>query len=109
MSNDNGNTLLALLTGAAIGVGIGILYAPDKGTETRSKIKQKALDTKHDVAESISRLTEELSRTADAKKIDFEKKLEKTISNMSYKADDIIVALENKLEELRKKNAQLQK
>jgi gas vesicle protein len=109
MSNDNGNMFLALLTGAAIGVGIGILYAPDKGIETRHKIKQKAIDTKNEVADTISRITEELSRTAETKKMDFEKKLEKTISNMSYKADDIIVALENKLEELRKKNAQLQK
>ena len=31
MTNDGGNVLLALLTGAAIGAGIGILYAPDKG------------------------------------------------------------------------------
>lgn len=109
MSNDNGNMFLALLTGAAIGVGLGILYAPDKGTETRHKIKQKAIDAKNEVADTISRVTEELSRTAETKKIDFETALEKTISNLSYKADDIIVALENKLEELRKKNAQLQK
>lgn len=32
MTNDNGNIMLALLTGAAIGAGIGILYAPDKGS-----------------------------------------------------------------------------
>ena len=41
MTNNDGNILLALLTGAAIGAGIGILYAPDKGIETRHKIKQK--------------------------------------------------------------------
>ena len=38
-----------------------------------------------------------------------EQKLEDTISTMSYKADEIIVQLERKLEEIRKKNAQLQK
>ncbi|MDX1315219.1 MAG: YtxH domain-containing protein, partial [Eudoraea sp.] len=43
------------------------------------------------------------------KKEAFEQKLEDTISTMSYKADDIIVTLERKLEELRKKNAELQK
>lgn len=109
MSDNTGNTFLALLTGAAIGVGVGILYAPDKGTKTRKKIKKKAMDTKQDVSDRISVLTEELSKTADAKKADFEQTLEKTISSMSYKADDIIVTLEKKLEELRKQNAQLQK
>ena len=39
MSNHNGNTLLALVTGVAIGAGVGILFAPEKGTKTRSKIK----------------------------------------------------------------------
>lgn len=109
MSDNTGNTFLALLTGAAIGVGVGILYAPDKGTKTRKKIKKKAMDTTQDVTDRISHLADELTKTADAKKVDFEKKLEKTISSMSYKADDIIVTLEKKLEELRQKNAQLQK
>ena len=49
------------------------------------------------------------SKSADAKKVEFEEKLEDTLSNMSYKADDILVALEKKLEDLREKNAQLQK
>ena len=109
MSNDSGSVFLALLTGAAIGAGLGILYAPDEGVKTRKKIKDKALETKHDLTERISHVTEELTRTADAKKLEFEHKLENTISNMSHKADDIIVTLEGKLEELRKKNAQFQK
>ncbi|MFT4833104.1 MAG: gas vesicle protein [Psychroserpens sp.] len=109
MSDNTGNTLLALLTGAAIGIGVGILYAPEEGKKTRKKIKKKAMDTKHDVTDRISHLTEELSKTADAKKADFEQTLDKTISSMSYKADDIIVTLEKKLEELRQKNSELQK
>ena len=39
MSNKTGDSILALLAGAAIGVGIGILFAPDKGSKTREKIK----------------------------------------------------------------------
>ncbi len=39
MSNKNGNNVLALLLGAAIGVGAGILFAPNKGSKTREKIK----------------------------------------------------------------------
>ncbi|SHE51366.1 YtxH-like protein [Arenibacter palladensis] len=109
MTNDSGNTLLALLTGAAIGAGIGILYAPDKGTKTRKRIKKKAMETTDDLTSRISHAKEELTKTAEAKKVDFEQKLEDTISNMSYKADDIISALEKKLADLKNKNAQLQK
>ncbi|AYN66062.1 YtxH domain-containing protein [Euzebyella marina] len=109
MSNDSGNILLAVLTGAIIGAGAGILYAPDKGEKTRKKIKKNALKTKEDITSRISQAAEELTKTAEEKKIDFEQKLEDTISNMSYKADDIIMTLEKKLEDLRKKNAQLQK
>ena len=109
MTNDSGNTFLALLTGAAIGAGIGILYAPDKGTKTRKRIKKKAMETSDDLTSRISLAKEELTKTAEAKKVDFDQKLEETISNMSYKADDIISALEKKLADLKVKNAQLQK
>lgn len=109
MSKDSGSIMLALLTGAAIGAGVGILYAPDRGDKTREKISKQAKKTKDEISSRISHATDELTKTAEAKKLDFEAKLDKTISNMSYKADDIILGLEKKLEDLRKKNAQLQK
>ncbi len=109
MSSDSGNVLLALLTGAAIGAGVGILYAPDKGITTRKKIKKKAILAKDDISHRVSKATDELTKAAADKRVDFERKIDETISNMSYKADDIIVTLEKKLEDLRKKNAQLQK
>ena len=49
MSNNTGNTLLALLTGAAIGAGVGILFAPDKGSKTRGKIKEGYNDAQKDL------------------------------------------------------------
>ncbi len=109
MSKDSGSIMLALLTGAAIGAGVGILYAPDKGDKTRQKISKQAKKTSDDIVSRITQAKDELTKTAEAKKLDFEAKLDKTISNMSYKADDIILGLEKKLEDLRKKNAQLQK
>lgn len=110
MSNSNsGNVLLALLTGAAIGAGVGILYAPDKGTKTRKKLKRKAKEAQRDLNTRLSNAKDQLAETAESKKADFEQKLEDTISNMSYKADDIITTLEAKLEDLRRKNAQFQK
>ncbi|MDX1333804.1 MAG: YtxH domain-containing protein [Robiginitalea sp.] len=109
MANDSGSVLLALLVGAAIGAGVGILYAPDEGSKTRQRIKDKAQEASDDLVHRVNSARDELTRSAADQKAEFDKKLEETISKMSYKADDIIAGLEKKLEELRKKNAQLQK
>ena len=57
MSNTSGNSLLALLTGALIGAGIGILYAPDKGTKTREKIKDGFDDAKDNLKHKFEDVT----------------------------------------------------
>ena len=49
MSSRNGNSLIALLAGAAVGLGLGILFAPDKGSKTREKIKDGFDDLKDEV------------------------------------------------------------
>ena len=51
MATKNENSIIALLAGAAIGVGLGILFAPDKGSKTREKIKDGFDDLK-DTAKS---------------------------------------------------------
>ena len=109
MSNESGNMLLALLTGTAIGAGIGILYAPNKGRKTRRKIKRKVEDAGHDISKRLSNAKDELIKSATEQQDKFERKLDETISTMSYKADDIIATMEHKLENLKKKNAQPQK
>ncbi len=109
MSNESGNILLALLTGAAIGAGIGILYASHKGEETQRKIRRSVEDKGHDISERLTHAKDELTKSAAEQKDKFERKLGEAMSVMSYKTDDIIVALENKLEDLKKKNAQFQK
>lgn len=100
---NTGNTILALLTGAAIGAGVGLLYAPDKGENTRKKLNKEAQKAKGKLDKQVKETTTNLNKSAQKAKLDFEKKLDSTLSSASYKADDILVAMESKLEELRKK------
>lgn len=113
MENRNGKIVLALVTGAvigtAIGAGMGILFAPRKGSKTRRRIRHSVVGTSYDVSKWIKRSKDELTKTARDKKKEFDKKLGDALSTMSHKAEDVITALEDKLEDIKKKNAQLQK
>ena len=40
----SGKVLLGVLAGVAVGATLGILFAPDKGSNTRKKISQKSDD-----------------------------------------------------------------
>lgn len=109
MSNNAGNTLLAVLSGAVIGVGVGILFAPDKGTKTREKIKDGFDDAKNDLKHKFKDASEELKSKFSNTKNDLEEIYENMISNMSHKTEDVISLLEIKLAELKEQNAKLQK
>lgn len=51
--NDNTKTILALLAGLAAGAALGILFAPDKGDDTRDKL-----------ADTLKGLTDSFKETA---------------------------------------------
>ncbi len=104
-----GNTFLALITGAAIGAGLGLLYAPDSGEETRKRLRKDAQDAQDRLNKRYQETSSNLSDKAKKARRDFEDRLEDTLSNASHKADDILAAMEHKLEELRKQNSKLQR
>ncbi len=106
---NTGNTLLALVTGAAIGAAVGLLYAPESGEETRKKLSKDAKQAQDKFNKKYQETSSNLSTKAKQAKLDFESRLESTLSSASYKADDILTALETKLEDLRKQNSKLQK
>jgi gas vesicle protein len=56
MSNNVSKILIAAAAGLAAGVALGLLFAPDKGTETRKKVRK-----------FIDDLTDELGETLEEK------------------------------------------
>jgi len=114
------NTLIALIAGAAIGAAAGMLYAPDSGAKTRKKLKKQAKKAQKDIDAQarktyaqVSEKASQISSTVNSRATELRgtvgDRIETALSSASYKADDAIVALEEKLEQLRMKNSQLQK
>jgi len=67
-SNNTGKMIGALLLGAAIGGALGILFAPDKGSETRKKIAGKTNDLTDSLKEKFNSLLEEAKKEIEAAK-----------------------------------------
>lgn len=109
MSTKYENGILALLAGAAIGVGLGILFAPDKGTKTREKIKDGLDDLKDSAKSKWNSLETETKDNFSKTKADLKDTVNDLLSDSSYKAEETITFLEEKLAELKKQNAKLQK
>lgn len=107
MSN-NGNTFLGLLAGGAIGVVLGILFAPDKGINTRQRVLDEAVLAKEKLSETAHELKDKIESEASSQKDSLEGQLDAILTNASFKADDIISSLEKKLALLKERNKMFQ-
>lgn len=67
MENSNNSIKLigAFLLGAAIGGALGILFAPDKGSETRKKILAKGEDLSDNIKSKLENLYTEMKKEGE--------------------------------------------
>jgi gas vesicle protein len=77
--NTSGKILAAVAAGIAAGAVLGILFAPDKGSETRRKMNEKGKKFAEDVKDKFSKGKEKFN---DLKE-DFEKKVKETVEEFA--------------------------
>lgn len=85
------NTALTFLTGGIIGAGLGVLFAPNKGKETRKVIQDKYVELK-DKLQGLN--TDNVSDFIDEVKVEIENQIkelkkEKVLTNAKSKAKEI--------------------
>lgn len=103
------NVVLGLAVGTAIGVGLGILFAPDEGKNTRKKIKDSLRDKSDEFKEQLDNLTESVREKSLELKGSLEEKVDRLFSKTSNKSEDMIAILEKKLASLKEEAAKIKK
>ncbi|WP_435134430.1 YtxH domain-containing protein [Formosa sp. A9] len=98
------NTFLGVVAGTALGAAMGILFAPDKGSKTRKTIIKEAENTKNKIADQASEFADVVAKKVNVKKATLEEQIESIVTDSTHKSDDLIDALEKKLEILKTKN-----
>ncbi len=76
--NDNTKTVVALLAGLAAGAALGLLFAPEKGTETRDKL-----------SESLKKLGDSIKDTAAAEIDNLVGLKDKVVQNIKTKINGV--------------------
>jgi len=87
MENFNGTGRLvgALVVGALAGAALGILFAPEKGSKTRSNIMDGAKDLADDIKRKMKNEAAELRKKAEDLEEQAKDKVEEVINNVKHK------------------------
>lgn len=98
MSKKGSNALMAFLAGAAAGAILGILYAPDKGTNTREKLSFQLDKYKKILEDFLADVVEgkETPLTTEAKS-----QGQKVVSEAQDKAQRLLDDVDELLEQIR--------
>jgi gas vesicle protein len=92
-----GKVFASVLAGAAAGAVLGILFAPEKGTETRRKIAEKGSDFAGTVKDKYNNISDTVSEKFDAAK----QKLSNLVSEGTDAGKDMVSQAKEKANAMR--------
>jgi gas vesicle protein len=101
MSKKSGDTLMAFLVGAAAGALLGILYAPDKGVNTRQRLSFQLEKYKDLLQSLINDFVEgkDTPLTSEAKSMG-----QKVVDEAKLKAEKLLEDVDELLDQIKGKN-----
>jgi len=85
--SDNTKVVVALLAGLAAGAALGILFAPDAGSETRDKLSESLKNLGDSIKETAAAEIDNLTSMKDKVMSNFKSKLKDV--ETEYHADDV--------------------
>ena len=93
----NSDTLIAFIAGAVTGAILGVLYAPDKGKNTRDKLSFQLEKYKDKLSEMLGELMTEHEHADTAAKVESEK----VVNEAKGKADKLIHDVELLIDQIK--------
>ena len=91
--------ILSLITGAAAGLMVGVLFAPDKGSNTRGRVSYNLFRFKASLEDLLSELQSEELPDSAAKS-----EGERVISDAKTKAEELLRDVENLIGQIKKED-----
>jgi len=98
MSRSSNHYFLGLISGAIIGAGLAVLFAPDKGSNTRGMISFRLSQYKDDLKNLIRELKKEKAQLMSEAKM----KGDEVVLSAKQRADDLIREAEDLLDNIEK-------
>lgn len=95
----NNDALIAFLAGAAAGVILGVLYAPDKGKNTRDKLSFQLEKYRDQLQEMLNEFLNDKQVSDTAAKAESQK----IVNDAKEKAEQLLVDVETLINQIRNK------
>jgi gas vesicle protein len=92
--------IISLCSGIAIGVSVGILYAPDKGTNTRHRLTYRLDKYRGKLREIIAQLSSEQDLHVNSARTEGQK----VVSDAKEKAERLLTDVEELMSQIKGKN-----
>lgn len=93
--------LIAFIAGAAVGTALGILYAPDKGRDTRNKVAYKLSKNRDQLKKLLKELVERKSELLSEAKTEGKN----LVHNVKEQAESLLNDVEDLLTKVKDKKA----